>query len=186
MVNYSRLFLWPRLVNDMHSGFTDRRRREVNKILLGTRTQAKSGVSHRKQRIGAHSTRYAKGVSLAFRHRTLATNPPGKRFLIETPPRIEIPVTHSYERRKHFLIETTNGFSRATRRESRATNHDSQGSIVCVSYWQQTRKHFLPYGKQPCTPFHYCPSRKIFSTRSISAGTSTLIASYSVSTTRMW
>jgi hypothetical protein len=33
-----------------------------------------------------------------------------RTFLIETPPRIEIAITHSFKRRKHFLIETRNSF----------------------------------------------------------------------------
>ena len=80
----------------------------TTKILLGTRMQAESGVSHRKQRIGALSTRYAKrptlasadavpgsvssasrdavpgGLSLASPDVAPGTNPAGKRFLIET------------------------------------------------------------------------------------------------------
>ena len=35
--------------------------------LLGTRMQAESGASHRKQRLGAHSTRYTKRASLVSR-----------------------------------------------------------------------------------------------------------------------
>src|ERR1700690_3442590 len=77
----------------------------------------------------------------------------GKRLLIATPSRIEIPVTYSYERRKHFLIATRNGVSRITCHEQRLTSHKSQGSIARVSYWQQRKKHFLPYGKQPCKRF---------------------------------
>jgi hypothetical protein len=34
------------------------------------------------------------------------------QFLIETPPRIEIAITRSFKRRKHFLIETRNACSR--------------------------------------------------------------------------
>jgi len=88
------------------------------KILLGTRMQAESGVSHRKQRIGALSTRYTKGRYLASRDAGPGskfsesqpflwwTNLPGKRFLIETPSRIEIPVSYRKQRTGPFLIET--------------------------------------------------------------------------------
>ena len=45
----------------------------VSRFLLGTRLQAKSGVSGRKQRIATHSTRYTKGRGLASRDPLLAS-----------------------------------------------------------------------------------------------------------------
>jgi hypothetical protein len=103
----------------MRNGTPIRRRQTAtNKILLGTRMQAESGASHRKQRIGALSTRYIRRASSASRD-TLpgrgssesrpflsGTNPPGKRFLIETLLRIEIPVSYRKQRTGPFLIET--------------------------------------------------------------------------------
>src|ERR1700690_3457497 len=49
----------------MRSGTFIQRRRETKEFLLGKRMQAESGASHRKQGLGAHSTRYTKGVPIA-------------------------------------------------------------------------------------------------------------------------
>jgi hypothetical protein len=119
MVIYNRPVIRPGQVNDMRNVTTIRRRpKAAVKILLGTRMQAESGASHRKQRTGTHSTRYAKGRCLASRDALPGSgpfasrpflsgkNPPGKRFLIETLPRIEIPVSDRKQRTGPFLIET--------------------------------------------------------------------------------
>jgi hypothetical protein len=62
-------------------------------------------------------------------------------FLIETVRRLETTVTHSYKRRKHFLIDTRTGFpvmrpegfpehgSRSTVRDSRATETNAAQSF---------------------------------------------------------
>ena len=50
------------------------------------------------------------------RRRLIETSfPPAAQSLIETPPRIEIPATPSFQRRKHFLIETRMCASSASR-----------------------------------------------------------------------
>jgi hypothetical protein len=108
----------------MRDSTTNRQRHgEVDTILLGTRMQAESGVSRRKQRLGAHSTRYAKGLPLASRDAvpgrgspatrllTPPTNSPRKRFLIATVLRIEIPVSYRKQRTGPFLIATRTAIS---------------------------------------------------------------------------
>jgi hypothetical protein len=94
-----------------------------------------------------------------------------RAFLIATLPRIEIAITHSFKRRKHFLIATRSALSGASPSASfqvkigRAharfrlplfTTHqlhlrefNPQGSNASLSACKQRRWHFLPYGKLP-------------------------------------
>src|ERR1700690_4335877 len=80
---------------------------KINRQLFGTRS-----FRLRALRVPCHL------LALSAREGSLAT-----AFLIETPPRIEIPVTYSYERRKHFLIETRNGISRFSLHPTPKTLH---------------------------------------------------------------
>jgi hypothetical protein len=92
-------------------------------------------------------------VAFAFRARSQSqirwrdasatgTNPPGKRLLIETASRIEIRVTRSFKRRKHFLIETrtANCVASGTRlrlAETAKINRDISLIESPVNHWKQ-------------------------------------------------
>src|ERR1700690_3019376 len=98
---------------------------------------------------------------LATGHSPLAT-----AFLIATRPRIEIGVTHSFKRRKHFLIATrmrcfhstelTDQIARPAKINRRYSSLTTlQGSGILATYSKQRRKHFLPYGKQQSSHFSH-------------------------------
>jgi hypothetical protein len=69
-------------------------------------------ASQMARREAARSSRIShRGGIHASRCFESGANPPRKRLLIATVPRIEIFVTHSIKRRKHFLIATRTGLS---------------------------------------------------------------------------
>jgi hypothetical protein len=98
---------------------------QEKKKLIATHMQTESPVNHRKQTTGVHSNRYqtsAQRASLTARtesvgsfHRALVSHLPFSLLylpiLIATVPRLEIAVTLSFKRRKHFLTATRNAFS---------------------------------------------------------------------------
>src|SRR5277367_4002450 len=134
MVKYNGPIIRLRLVNDMRNITPKRRRNEGSANSNRYTVRIEFPVSYRKQTIGAHSNRYKNPPSSAHvfsRHSPLAcpvrmrraTNHfPGKRFLIETLPRIEIPVSDRKQRTGQILIETRTGIS-ATRRNANFRKH---------------------------------------------------------------